>query len=431
MAMILNLGTTGVEFIRVTSEYSNAVLVALMPYFSDFAQKLDLPVPHPITTNHVVEAGIMPVRGAGGGITLKGGWNFGYHFGYVSSFTSPYSYFAMQDPDKIPRYFGEVKMSKEEAVQLARDTIKKLGVPLESLFVEQEPRVEEPVRIETNTLPYYRVEWINPFGSTSVEVDINANSKKVEQLYLSNKSLERPAPKIDAVAPLVPRSLPPINPEYAHRLIPIVLLAIDDYGQKLSLSIPRPLTTNHVAKFSLFDNGGWPHAEIELTNGWRFIYRNSMVNGYYAPDNLFNSDQRPILIKEFVGKWKMSEQEGIDLVRRAIAKLNYPTNLVHMDFPPQIVKPKLPGIPRYAFWWNLENKSKDDLQSKVEAEVDADKGELKSLYHDDKAYWHKLPPIDVPLSLPMLPQTNAAPAQRTPKPTPKTPARKLPVFQPK
>jgi hypothetical protein len=32
------------EWIRVTAEYSNAVLVAVMPYVSNVAQKLDLPV---------------------------------------------------------------------------------------------------------------------------------------------------------------------------------------------------------------------------------------------------------------------------------------------------------------------------------------------------------------------------------------------------
>lgn len=426
--MILQLGSTA-EFIRVTSEYSNAVLVALMPYFSDFAQKLELPVPHPITTNDVVEAGILPWRGGGGGITLKGGWNFGYHFGYASTFTAPYSYFALQDPDKIPKYFGKVKMSKEEAVCLARDTVKKLGVSLESLFMEQEPHVKEPVHFGTNTLPYYRIEWVNPFGSPSVNVDINANSKKVEQLALSNKSLERPPPKIDVDAPLKPRPFPPINSEYAQRLIPFVMRAIDEYGQKLFLPLPRPLTTSQVARFLLVDNGGWPHSEIELTNGWRFIYRNSMVNGYYVPDNLFNSDQRPILIKEFVGKWNLTEQEAIELVRRSIAKLNYPTNLVHMDFAPQVSKPALPGLPRYFFSWNLENAAHDDLQSKVEAEVDADKGELKSLYYDDKAYWNKPPPIDVPLSLPMAKETNSAPAQKISQPAhPKAPARKLTPF---
>jgi hypothetical protein len=124
-----------------------------------------------------------------------------------------------------------------------------------------------------------------------------------------------------------------------------------------------------------------------------------MVNGYYAPDNLFNSDQRPILITNFTGKWNITEGEAIDLIRRTLAKLNYPTNLVRMDFPPKVTKPTVPGVPRYNFWWWCENETHDDLVSKVEAEVDADKRELKSLYFENKAYWNSRPPIDVPISV--------------------------------
>jgi hypothetical protein len=58
------------------------------------------------------------------------------------------------------------------------------------------------------------------------------------------------------------------------------------------------------------------------------------------------------------------------------------------------------AIPRRAFWWNLENETRDDLVSKVEAEVDMGTGELKSLYFDNKAFWNHPPPIEVPISLP-------------------------------
>jgi hypothetical protein len=56
-------------------------------------------------------------------------------------------------------------------------------------------------------------------------------------------------------------------------------------------------------------------------------------------------------------------------------------------------------IPRYYFEWFYENVTHDDLQSKVEAEVNADTGTVESLYYDDKAYWDSRPPIDVPISI--------------------------------
>jgi len=406
--MILQLGTT-TEFIRVTAEYSNAVLLAVLPYVSDFAQKLDLPVPHPIRVEHVVGCGVLPWRNkdgaiAGGGIQITGGWHFGFQFGYMDSFASPHAYFGLQDPHEVPKYFGTVRMTPDEAVALARATIKKLGIPLEYVFAEQEARIPPLETVGTNVVPRYRVQWVNPVGGTSAEVEVNADVKRVESLLLRSPNLERPPPKVSLVPPagngFVPYRPPKLNPEYAWKLIPIVLRAVDDYGAKLSLPVPRPLTTNHVARFELHDNGGWPHAELELSNGWRFVYRNSMVNGFYAPDNLFNNDRKPKLVKDLLGKWNMTEQEAVGLIRRTIAKLNYPTNLLCMDFKPQVTKPALPGIPRYSISWLAENEAHDDLKCKVEAEVDADKRELKSLYYDHVTYWNHPPPIDVPLSLP-------------------------------
>lgn len=417
--MILQLGSS-MEFIRVTAEYSNAVLLAMLPYVSDFAQKLELPVPHPITVDDVVGCAVLPWRNkdggiAGGAIRIKGGWRFGFSFGYANSFSSPNCYTGLQDPDQVPKYFGTVRMTTAEAVALARDSIKKLGIPLAHLFAEQDPRIPQLETVGTNVVPRYRIEWIDPVGARTAEVEVNADAGRTETLSIRSPHLERPPPKVNVVPPrnngFVPYRPPTINPAYAWKLMPIVLQAVDDYGAKLGLSVPRPLTTNHAVRFELHDNGGWPHAELELTNGWRFIYRNSMVNGYYAPDNLFSSDRRPKLLKDLVGKWNMTEAEAIELIRRTLAKLNYPTNLVLMDFQPRVSQPALPGIPRYWIYWWAENDAHDDLQCKVEAEVDAEKRELKSLYYDHVAYWNHPPPIDVPLSLPPLPDANAMPTK--------------------
>jgi hypothetical protein len=413
MAMILDLGQSlaSFELVRVAAAYSNAVLVAVMPYISDVAQKLDLPVPHPVTVEQVTHCSVLPNRRVEATIQIKGGWAFAFKWGYIETIQGPHDFFTIQDFDRTPEFFGEVKMSKREAIQFARNTITKLGIPLEAVFAEQEPRVTEPPKVGTNTVPHYRIEWLDPRGAgatTSVDMDINGNTKRMERLVLRNTSLERATPKLTVVPPREPNqpTWPLVNAEYAQSLIPIALGAVDEYAEKLSLPVPRPLTTNHVARFSIADNGGWPHCEIELTNGWRFIYRNSMVNGYYAPDNLFNSDKRPILIKEFTGKWNITEAEAIGLVRRTLDKLKYPTNLVHLEVVPQVNKPAVPGIPRYMFYWYYNQN--DDLQSTVWAEVDADKRVLKSFYYDDKAYWNHPPPIGVPITLPPPQRTNAA-----------------------
>jgi hypothetical protein len=129
-----------------------------------------------------------------------------------------------------------------------------------------------------------------------------------------------------------------------------------------------------------------------------FPYQGAGIIAYYAPDNLFNSDDRPILIKDFKGEWKLTEAQCIEVIRRSLAKVNPPTNLVHMDFPPQVCKPAVPGIPRYMFRWDYVPEGGSFVVAAIDAEVDADKGELKSLFYGDLGFGKKKPPIDVPLS---------------------------------
>ena len=434
--MILTLESLS-GMIEVTANLSNAMLVAMMPYVSDAAKKLELPAPQPITQEQIVHCGITPYLNSDGewggfGVEIQGGWGVGFGWGYLNHFQTTNSYYSLQDPDEIPRFVGPVRMTKDEAVQMARNTLIKLGIPLEKVFAEQEPQVTPPPKTRTGIVPRYRVKWLPPAGSGTVDIEINADAKRVERIYLGfNPNLRRPWPKITG-APVLRSKNPRVNPEYAKKLIPIVLHAVDEYGQKLGLAVPRPLTTNHIARMEVADNGGWPHCELELTNGWRFIYRNNMVNGYYAPDDFFSiaGERRPMLIKDFVGKWNMTEKEAIALIRRTLAKLNYPTNLVRMDFAPKIHKPSVPNIPRYDFWWWCENETKESLVCKVEAEVDADKRELKSLYFDNRAFWNKPPPIDVPITLPPSTTTNsnATPGTDRNKPTSKPPLRPFAPF---
>jgi hypothetical protein len=133
-----------------------------------------------------------------------------------------------------------------------------------------------------------------------------------------------------------------------------------------------------------------------------------MVNGYYAPDAFVTAVGHPVHIKEFEGKWNLTTNQAIDLVKKTLAKLDYPTNNIHMDFAPNIIFPagdfrKI--IPRYMFEWYYKNAEGDDLLSKVEAEVNADSGKLESLYYHDKAYWGCRPPIDVPIANPVIDKT--------------------------
>jgi hypothetical protein len=405
--MVLDLGEVS-KLVQVTPEYSNAVMSVVLPCFSDAAKKLNLPVPQPITYADIDKIIFppFPVRNItyripSVSILLKNGWVFEYSFGFVHRIENLHSYAKLQDPDEIPRFYGEVKMTKDEAVKMARDTLAKLGIPLEDVFAEQEPRVTPPPHVDgTNIVPHYEIKWITPRAgeATSVDIHINAETKQIERIYISNKNLGHPL-KINVVLIPAPLDWPSVNPEYARQLIPQMLKVIDEYGHTLSLPIPRSLTTNNVARIEIHDNEGWPHAEIWLTNGWHFIYRHTMVNGYDAPDNLFASDDRRIHIRDFEGKWNLTTNQAIEIVRQALKKLDYPTNNIHMEDAKTFIYTAAVNrehIPRLNFQWYYEPN--DELQSRLEAEVNMDNGKLESLYYDDKAYWGSRPPIDVPIS---------------------------------
>jgi hypothetical protein len=109
-------------------------------------------------------------------------------------------------------------------------------------------------------------------------------------------------------------------------------------------------------------------------------------------------------------------------VRNAIAKLQYPTNLVHFEVQSQVNKPAVPGIPRYIFTWNYSVNEEQFLQSSITAEVDAGKCELKSLYFYDAGFFNPGQKIDVPLLQPAssLPPSSplAVPTGESPPPRP-------------
>jgi hypothetical protein len=406
--MVVDLGSVN-SLIQVTPEYSNAAVAAILPCFSDVAERLDLPVPKPITRADVAQIHFLPFlnktfRNPSVSIMLKNGWAFTYRSGYVQMFADSHAYSALQNPDEIPRYFGEVKITRADAVRFARESLKRLNIPLEDVFADQEPKVTLPEKLGTNTIPQYEVEWLDPRGEQdAVDIHINGSTKRIERMYLLTRNLERSTPIINVAPISAPLDWPPTNPEYARQLIPMMFKAIDSYAHKLSLAIPYPLTTNNVARIRISDNGGWPDCDVNLTNGWRFVYRHTMVNGYYSPNVLLTDiHSRAIHTKDFEGKWNLGTNQAIELVKTTLAKLNLPTNNIHMDFVPSIgfaTGDFRKIIPRYYFEWLYENATHDDLQSKVEAEVNADTGTVESLYYDDQVYWDSRPPIDVPISI--------------------------------
>ena len=88
---------------------------------------------------------------------------------------------------------------------------------------------------------------------------------------------------------------------------------------------------------------------------------------------------RPVRLRNYVGKWKMSDKQAIALVQTATRQLGFNIDEV-FNHQPEIQKPNIRGdviVPRYHFTWKRVIGAQ--LEKGVFAEVDADSGRLVAL----------------------------------------------------
>jgi len=114
--MELDLGQLS-ESVKVTAQYSNAVLVAVLPYFSNVSKELDLPTPHPITQADIAQFHVLPFREMTASARLKNGCVFNFTFGFVETYVSPRSPLSSHLQHDTPTPNFQKPMTEQEAVQ--------------------------------------------------------------------------------------------------------------------------------------------------------------------------------------------------------------------------------------------------------------------------------------------------------------------------
>lgn len=146
------------HLIHITAQYSNAVLLVILPHVSDFCQKLDLGVPTPIDINAVASFSCSSDRdNPGGTVYLTNGCAFAFGDGIVDTFFDlRHSFSFRNNKRRIAELSGPSQMDKGEAVEFARATIRKLGYSEVDLFADADPQfIQTPRVVGTNNLPYY------------------------------------------------------------------------------------------------------------------------------------------------------------------------------------------------------------------------------------------------------------------------------------
>ncbi len=193
-----------VHYVNVTAAYSNAVLVALLPHFSDFAQRTELKTPVPIAAPHIREFRVNPTAGiVGGALTLTNGFRFWFGSGVVDSFHAPRDFFVAQVAETVPEFYGQLRMTENEAVLFAKETIKRLGYREVDVCQDWPMRVRGPFWVKTNCIPFYQIKWEAPDDTGFTQVSIDAEKREIVGVDLDTKRIRKPPPTIDVVPELL------------------------------------------------------------------------------------------------------------------------------------------------------------------------------------------------------------------------------------
>lgn len=410
------------QLVQITAQYSNAVLVAILPHISDFAQKLDLPIPAPVTTAQVLDFKCDPRQEETGGfVSLTNGFRFTFMDGRVCVYRSPQSYFSLQDPDLIPKTYGPIKVKQKEALRIARGVIQKLGYTEEMFFADTAPRITPPEKIGTNYVARYRFRWQDPSSRLGkaggilvpvlLDVEVDASTRQVQMVSISSPATRRPSPKVAISPPLLHESPPakkqysggiqtaPVNPAYAALFLEAILPQLSDFAARIGLPISLPLTTNQVdlSQYHCRVLQGQPMAQLFLKNGDRFNYQHGHVTDFYAHD-AYRKFPEYGKLEDFLGRINMKTNEAIRMCERVIKNLGYKETLPKPFFGGSTYVGRN-ELSRYIFYWGELNHEFASF------EVDMETKAIKSVYLDHPSLRRDPPEIDVP----MMAETNAPP----------------------
>jgi hypothetical protein len=199
-----------IQMYHITVTWSNAVLVALLPHFSDCVKQLNLPIPTPITMSQVAQFHPPIETGAfEAGLWLTNGYTFFYLNGAVTGFNDLHNdWYIQQDIDGLERFVGKDNMTTNEAIALARNSLVKLGYKPADFQMDGPPtEISAPIELNgAGHVPFCKVTWQNltgpPTNSYYMEFHVNMNQKRLLGMALVSQKLWRPLPKVDAIPEL-------------------------------------------------------------------------------------------------------------------------------------------------------------------------------------------------------------------------------------
>jgi hypothetical protein len=408
-----------IELLQVTAQYSNAVLVAIMPYVSDFASRLELPIPQPVSIAQVQMFHCSPRSDhIGGRVSLAGGHEFWFDHGAVVRYTSPSNYFGLQEPSRMPEFYGPVKVRQDEAMKIARDALKRLGYTDDVLHFDAPPQVKPPPRSQGRSVARYLVEWLRPLPegvksrppgmapkTAAVEVDAATGQIHMLVVFLGWET-RLPDPKIGVSPPVLagpPQSQPAggtkivqVGEAYSQAFLAAILPQLSDFVSRSGVAVRVPITTNDVDMPDYVCGlvPELPFACVYLKTGDRFWYEHGQVIDFDAVDAhrwvAPNSPGEDKPREKFYGSVNISADEALAVVRKAMNQLGRVAQLPLLKEKPVIVPPAKYGT--NFFYW----RDRGTETCSAEAEVNASTKKIEALMINNPRIWREPPKIDVP-----------------------------------
>ena len=337
------------ELYHITVAYAVTLLTAILPQVTEVADRLDLPIERPITVEQVQKF-VPDVTGqmTGSLFLANNAW---FHFsesGFIDSFRAPKNWFSIQDPDEIPHYYGKSTLSTNQIIEFALEAASKWGYPISAL--SNPPVIEGPFDLENGEhVPYCRVEWycgdnMDTWTQPEVRVDIDTQNKRLAGISFKeypDSALPKKPVKIDIKADtrtyFLQRTLGTttnrptrqtvnyvkMTPAYSDALLYLILPKISAFAQKLGLKWESPLKPDDVKSFRPCPLPGKNGGELELKNGYRFIFDPAgYVRSFSAPEWFENqrSDEEPL---RYLGKPTMTTNEIYSLARETLLRLGF------------------------------------------------------------------------------------------------------------
>jgi hypothetical protein len=356
------------SLIHITVAYSNAVLVAVLPHISNFAEKLDLPIPTPIAAGQVARCNISPwEENVGCGVRLTNGYFFSFAMGAVQSFRSPINWFYntnddWSDAEYFKRYQGKDNMTTNEVIELARNSFEKLGYTPDDFNIRNSPtRIEGPFNSRRfGHLPYCRIEWDSPESKIrnllrmdySIQFDVDMQNKQIVGMNLSGRQFWQSNPKIAVIPDLetnyqsageIGRLAAMMNhepyakmtPAYSNETLTATLPHVTDFVSRLDLPVAKPVTGNQVLLFMppLYTNIN--RCTVLLTNYFCFTLENSFVCIFDSPNDWFEEAGTKTNWAT-LGKNCMTENEAIEFARNSFRQLGYKPEDFHLNESPTV-----------------------------------------------------------------------------------------------